>query len=133
MRILLDTHVLLWALAVPGKLSAIHADAISDPTNHLFASAINMAEIAIKSSIGKLKVDRELENANYARFRQAVEETGFEWLAFSAAHAALLRTLPLYHRDPFDRMIIAQAIHEEMVILTVDEQFSLYQVELVAG
>lgn len=131
MKILLDTHVLLWALSSPGALSTLHRDRITDPTNIVYATSINLAEIAIKSSIGKLEIDKTLETDDYRGLRAEIEHAGFDTLAFTVAHAARLRSLPFYHRDPFDRMIIAQALVDRLPVLAVDSVFAQYPVEIL--
>jgi PIN domain nuclease of toxin-antitoxin system len=129
--LLVDTHILLWALTAPAQLSDPHREAIEDPTNTVFASAINIVEIAIKSSIGKLTVADSLERDRYAGLLAAIEDSGFDMLSFTGVHAASVRTLPFHHRDPFDRMIIAQAIAEGYAIVTADSQFSAYPVKIL--
>ncbi|TVQ24520.1 MAG: type II toxin-antitoxin system VapC family toxin [Spirochaetaceae bacterium] len=131
MKLLLDTHALLWALTTPDHLTERQREAIQDPTNTVFASAINIVEIAIKSSLGKLRVAASLERNRYAEFVTAISDSGFEMLSFTGTHAANIRSLPFHHRDPFDRMIIAQAVAEGYTIVTADAQFSAYPVELL--
>lgn len=130
MRVLLDTHVLLWALTDSLKLLPRHREIIVDPRNTVSASAVNIAEIAIKSSIGKMKLSAILEQHNYSGLLQAIKDSGFEILPFEAGHAARLRSLPFHHRDPFDRMLIVQALHEDYIVLTVDTKFSAYPLKL---
>ncbi len=131
MKLLLDTHVLLWALTAPGRLTERQRETIQDPTNTVFSSTINIVEIAIKTSIGKLTVADSLERNRYAELFTAITDSGFEMLSFTGTHAASIQTLPFHHRDPFDRMIIAQAVAEGYTIVTADAQFSAYPVELV--
>lgn len=131
MTLLLDTHALLWALTVPDHLTERQRDAVQDPTNTVYASAINILEIAIKSSIGKLTVADSLERNRYSELFTAISESGFDMLSFTGTHAASIRTLPYHHRDPFDRMIIAQAVVEGCTVVTADAQFSAYPVKLV--
>lgn len=131
MTFLLDTHVLLWALSTPNRLPDGMRTAILDPTSTVMASAVNIAEIAIKSSIGKLDIGSGLEADNYAGLIAAVEDAGFGMLPLTAAHAGHLRALPFHHRDPFDRMIIAQALAEDIAVASVDETFTRYSVKLV--
>jgi PIN domain nuclease of toxin-antitoxin system len=130
-KLLLDTHALLWVLTAPDHLTERQREAIQDPTLTVFASAINIAEIAIKSSLGKLTVADSLERNRYAEFFTAITDSGFEMLPFTGTHAASIRTLPFHHRDPFDRMIISQAIVEDYTIVTADTQFSAYPVKLL--
>lgn len=129
MTLLVDTHTLLWALTTPDRLAEKQREALQDPTNTVFASAINIVEIAIKSSIGKLTVADSLERDRYAGLYTAITDSGFDMLAFTGTHAASVRTLPFHHRDPFDRMIIAQAIVEGYTVVTADAYFSAYPVK----
>ena len=122
MRLLLDTHVLLWWLADDRRLGADHRALIADASNIVLISAMTVAEIAIKTSLGKLDAPDDL--------LPTLEAGGFDELTFDSRHAELLRTLPWHHRDPFDRMLIAQAIAEQLTVLTVDPRFSAYDVEL---
>lgn len=123
MRGLLDTHVLLWWLADDKNLSPDHRAVIANPDNELFVSAIVVAEVAIKASLGKLQAPPGLD--------EAVREAGFRELPFAAAHAEVLRELPWHHRDPFDRMLVAQAISERLDLLTIDVRLRDYQVTCV--
>ncbi|BBX13047.1 twitching motility protein PilT [Mycobacterium novum] len=123
MRGLLDTHVLLWWLADDKNLSLAHRAVIADPDNELFVSAIVVAEVAIKASLGKLQAPAGLD--------EAVRQSGFGELPFTAAHAEVLRELPWHHRDPFDRMLVAQAIAERLDLLTADGRLHAYPVTCV--
>lgn len=123
MRLLADTHVLLWWLAEDGRLSAVHREALADASNHVCFSAVSIAEIAIKTSLGKLSAPGEPA--------QALVDGGFLELPLTAEHAAVLRTLPWHHRDPFDRMLIAQAQVDEMTVATVDPRFAGYDVRVL--
>ncbi|MGB0722917.1 MAG: type II toxin-antitoxin system VapC family toxin [Gammaproteobacteria bacterium] len=123
MKLLLDTHVFLWAIAQPDKLSAHHTLALETPTNSVFLSSISVAEIVIKASIGKLDADFDIA--------AAAQAAGFETLTFSVDAAQRLKTLPLHHRDPFDRMLIAQAMHTGYTLVTVDRKFAAYDCKLL--
>lgn len=122
MRLLLDTHVLLWWLADDRRLGAEHRALIADASNVVLVSAMTVAEIAIKTSLGKLEAPDDL--------LPTLEAGGFDELSFESRHADLLRKLPWHHRDPFDRMLIAQAITEQLTVLTADPHFAAYGVEL---
>jgi PIN domain nuclease of toxin-antitoxin system len=122
-RVLLDTHVLLWWAKEPCRNSLRHRDIIVDPSNDVLFSAISLAEIGIKVSIGKLDVPGGLA----AQFTAG----GAEQLPFTAEHAEALRDLPLHHRDPFDRMLIAQAKAEGIPLLTVDEKITAYDIATI--
>ncbi len=113
MRLLLDTHALLWALAAPAKLSARSAAAIRDPANTVFVSAASGWEIAIKVALGKLSADLD-------EIVRATADVGFEELAVTLVHARRVGALPLHHRDPFDRMLVAQAFEEGLTVVTRD-------------
>lgn len=117
MRLLLDTHVFLWALVSPAKLSVSARRDIESAD--VFVSAASIWEISIKAGLGKLK-------ANPAEVEAAIEPAGFEALPITAQHAARVARLPRIHRDPFDRMLIAQAICEPMFLLTRDAALAKY-------
>jgi PIN domain nuclease of toxin-antitoxin system len=120
-RLLLDTHTLIWAVSDPDKLSTLVKKLIVNPSNSVFVSAASAWEIGIKMALGKL--DFPLE-----RLRLVMRDTGFVELPVSIHHATLVRGLPPFHKDPFDRMLIAQAIAEQMIILTRDPIFREYPV-----
>ena len=123
MKILLDTHIFLWALGNPSKLSDKQLFEIEALSNIICVSSISIAEIMIKSSIGKLVVDFDPI--------EMVKKSGFELLDFTAKDAVLLKDLPFHHRDPFDRMLICQGLVNKMRIMTADEKFQLYDCKLV--
>lgn len=111
MRILLDTHLLLWSLSRPSKLSAAVRRKID--AAEVYASAASIWEISIKSTLGKL-------DANPREVLDGIEPAGFSLLAVSGEHAAKVAELPLLHKDPFDRILVAQASVEPMILLTND-------------
>ena len=122
MNILLDTHILIWALENNQKLSKKGRNLIIDPDNLIFVSSVSIWEITIKSSLGKLNVpDNLLEEIKLHRFSE---------LPISHHHARAVADLPDLHKDPFDRMLIAQANHEKMSLMTVDENIKLYSVNI---
>ncbi|MET4783368.1 type II toxin-antitoxin system VapC family toxin [Glaciihabitans sp. UYNi722] len=125
MRLLLDTHVLLWWLTDDPKLNSILRDAIADGGNEVFVSSVSVTEIAIKQSRGKLQAPREL--------LLLLSEAGFTELPLTSAHGQVLRDLPPHHRDPFDRMLIAQAQVEGLEIATADADISSYDVDVLAN
>ncbi len=118
MRILLDTNILLWTLSGSKRVTSVKR-LILDDENQVFVSIASWWEIAIKSSIGKL-------DADVAALRNAAQDSGFNELSIVGAHTEVLAKLPLLHRDPFDRLIVAQAIYEPMQLLTSDEQLVHY-------
>jgi|SRR5690554_5304422 len=120
MRFLLDTHVLLWWLANDSRLSEPHRSLIADRANFVLVSSISIAEVSIKASLGKLEAP--------ANTHDAALMSGFGLLSFEAAHAEELRELPWIHRDPFDRMLVAQARIEKLRLLTADARIRQYDV-----
>ena len=125
MRLLLDTHVLLWWLADPSKLGREARDAIRDPQNRVYFSAVNIWEISIKSALGKLPpVDR-------AEVQQALQSDSIESLSITASHAWRTAQLPFHHHDPFDRILIAQAAEESLTLVTRDGKLQQYDVPLL--
>jgi PIN domain nuclease of toxin-antitoxin system len=114
MRILLDTHVLLWALAEPKKLPKRIKSHLENAEDEILFSAANIWEIAIKSQIGK-------SSFGPALIAKSAVESGFVELPVRAEAAAMVAEIPLHHRDPFDRLLIAQAVSEPAVFCTVDE------------
>ena len=117
MRVLLDTHVFLWSISSPSKLSAVARKQID--AAEVFVSAASIWEISIKCSIGKLE-------ANPAEVLAGVSSAGFKLLPVTGEHAAKVVELPHVHKDPFDRMLIAQASVEPMILLTNDELLRVY-------
>jgi PIN domain nuclease of toxin-antitoxin system len=118
MRLLIDTHVFLWAMGGDKKLPK-RAEATMLSADAVFVSAASIWEISIKSGLGKLDVD---VNELVARMKEA----GFRELPVTAVHAAAVRALPDIHRDPFDRLLIAQAITEPLRLLTDDDNVARY-------
>jgi PIN domain nuclease of toxin-antitoxin system len=116
-RVLLDTHLLLWALAQPAKLPAKARKLIEGA--EVMVSAASIWEIGIKSALGKLTLGPRAILA-------AVEPTGFSLLAVTCEHAAKVSELPPLHRDPFDRMLVAQALCEPLILLTNDHVLGGY-------
>ena len=116
-RILLDTQILLWALAGDRRLPKEARKVIE--ASDVFVSAASIWEVAIKVAIGKLKADA-------AAVRDALEPSGFEELPVTGAHAAHVASLPFHHRDPFDRLLVAQSELEPMMLVTADAQLGVY-------
>jgi PIN domain nuclease of toxin-antitoxin system len=121
-RLLLDTNVILWALSNDKRIATI-TNLLLDDDNEVFVSTASWWEIAIKVGIGKL-------DANLVELRQASIESGFNELPVLGVHTEMLSDLPLLHRDPFDRLIVAQAMAEPMQLLTGDKLLEQYS-ELV--
>jgi PIN domain nuclease of toxin-antitoxin system len=120
-RLLLDTQVLLWAVASSRRLSRAARTLLEDPDNELFYSAASMWEIAIKSGLRRPDFRVELETLH-----AALPETGLVELPIRALHAVMLSRLPDVHRDPFDRIVVAQALTEPLVLMTNDEILTRY-------
>ena len=121
MNLLLDTHVLLWALAEPGKLGRDVRGKLESADNTVFVSAVSMWEIEIKRRLRKLRAPDDLEDQ--------LRAVRFTELAVNFAHVRAIRDLPNLHRDPFDRMLVAQARAEDLTIVTRDRQVAAYPVE----
>jgi len=113
MRILIDTQIFIWAVVDSDNLSAQVRRIMLSATN-IFVSSASIWEIAIKARLGKLEGDPN-------EFAEAIGQSGFQEIAITARHAAKVYDLPLYHRDPFDRLLIAQAISEPLRLLTADK------------
>jgi PIN domain nuclease of toxin-antitoxin system len=125
MRILLDTHILLWAVGRSGRLDAATADALSDPAHEVLFSAVSIWETAIKFRLGRPDF-----TVSPDAILQGAFQIGFVELPISSATAATVATLPLIHRDPFDRLLVAQAIAEPAILYTADARLPAYS-ELV--
>jgi PIN domain nuclease of toxin-antitoxin system len=123
LRLLLDTHALLSLLFADGRLSRTAHDAMERPDAQLVVSAVSVWEIAIKRAIGKLEAPNDVI--------ERVDEAGAELLSITPRHAHATASLPLHHRDPFDRLLIAQAKLEGCAIVTRDPAFPAYGVPLV--
>jgi PIN domain nuclease of toxin-antitoxin system len=120
-RLLVDTHALLWWLDDAPTLSPAAREAIADPGNEPLVSTASVWEIAIKRSLGKLEAPDDL--------LAHIGDAGFAWLAVGAEHAWALRDLPRHHGDPFDRLLVTQALVEQIPIVTGDERIAAYGVE----
>lgn len=126
MNVLLDTHTLLWFLNGDDLLSNKARRAIEDRRNSVFVSIASFWEIAIKLSLRKLEYEYGL-----TKMYQLIEENGFVILPITFDHTLLVSSLEFIHRDPFDRIITAQAINEKMTILTKDANIAQYKVKTI--
>lgn len=122
MNILIDTHILLWYLIDSPRLSQAKSGLVEDPKNKKFLSIASLWEIAIKTSIGKLTITQELDK---------LVPKEIEILPIHLPELKVLQQLPMHHKDPFDRLIIAQASVGDYHILTDDAKFENYAVRLV--
>ena len=125
MILLLDTHTLLWFLRDDPSLSASAKTFIEDGQNRKLVSVASCWEIAIKASLGKL----ELAEPARKLLEREIPENNLEILPITLVHATTVETLPLHHKDPFDRLLIAQALTEQIPVLSVDRNFDLYGIE----
>jgi len=126
-RLLLDTHALLWAASDPKQLRAEAREALQDETNDVAVSAVTAWEIGIKQSLGKLELPKPAE----LWLPEVLERTGFDAVSVDLPSALHVRSLPWHHRDPFDRLLIAQAITGNYVIVTRDGQFASYGADIL--
>jgi PIN domain nuclease of toxin-antitoxin system len=123
LRVLLDTHVLIWSLEEPERIGPEARAAFRDEVTEVVVSAVNLWEIAIKRGLGRLTAPDN--------FPDLVGEMGHRILDIRADHAWRVRTLPLHHRDPFDRILVAQAQVEDLTLITHDEQLLAYDVRII--
>lgn len=121
MKILLDTHLLLWAAAAPERLAPATRSMLEDPSTELLFSAASLWEVAIKQGLGRADFQ-----ADARLLRRGLIDNGYLELAISGAHAVFTSSLPPIHNDPFDRILVAQATVEGIVLLTTDEIVARY-------
>jgi PIN domain nuclease of toxin-antitoxin system len=124
MGLLLDTQVFLWFVWGTSQLGSAARALIEDPANLKFVSVVSIWEIAIKVGIGKLVLAKPLEEF----LREGLDGNGFVLLPVERAHAVHLVTIPLHHRDPFDRMLVAQAMVEHLPLVSADVAFDAYPI-----
>lgn len=121
MKLLLDTHLLLWAAGSPERLSMTARSLLEDPHNELLFSSASLWEIVIKHSLGRADFQ-----VNARVFRRGLLDNGYQELAITSEHAVSLESLPLIHKDPFDRILISQATVEGIMLLTTDVVIAQY-------
>lgn len=121
MKLLLDTHLLLWAAGMPERLSADAREMLADPANELLFSAASLWEVSIKCGLGRddFRIDPRL-------LRRGLLDNGYAELSISSQHAVGITSLPPLHKDPFDRLLIAQATLEGLLLLTSDTAVAAY-------
>ena len=124
MKLLLDTHTLLWFIAGSANLSTYARNLIEDAEHEKCVSIVSIWETAIKVSIGKMSLSASFD----ILFPHQLQINGFELLPVKIEHTSVVTTLPFHHRDPFDRLLIAQATEDKMTLVSVDEVFDDYEV-----
>lgn len=123
MKLLLDTHVVLWMLLDDPKLKPLVRQRLAAPDTELYVSVVTPWEVAIKASLGRLEVDEDMSGGLTA--------FGVTFLGVGLAHNACVRKLPLHHKEPFDRMLFAQALVEGMTLVSADRKAAAYEVPLL--
>jgi PIN domain nuclease of toxin-antitoxin system len=123
MRLLVDTHALLWALGEPSTLAPAARDAIADPSNLVAVSSASLWECAIKASIGKLDLPQD--------FFDSIPNAGYEVMPIRIPHLNLYCNLPMHHRDPFDRMLVAQVRVEALTLVSRDREMAKYDIDIL--
>ncbi len=123
MKILIDTHIFLWAIGEPEMLSSKKKEELERLSNIIYVSAVTITELMIKSSLGKLNIDFDPIAVS--------KDSGFEMLDFSSEDALFLRNMPFFHKDPFDRMLIAQAQNRKFYLMSDDSKFKKYDCKLI--
>ena len=124
MKLLLDTHALVWWLSDDRRLGQGSRTLIADPGNDILVSVVSLWEIVVKLRVGKLEAD-------IGAIERAIVRDGFRRLAITPAHLAVLADLPLHHRDPFDHLLVAQALDEDALLVSEDQNMPLYPVRLM--
>ncbi len=124
MRLLLDTHVLIWSVSAPEQLSDELQAIIRDPGNDLFVSLVSLWEVIIKLRVGKLRLRLE-------ELDRTMDQQDITRLPLMHHHLAQVEGLPMHHGDPFDHLLIAQAICEDLILVTRDREMAAYPVRLM--
>jgi len=129
MRVLIDTHIFIWYVQNSQRLNSSVANLINDGKNDILFSTASIWEMAIKQSTGKLNL-----GVPYASFiEEQMRLNNMELLPIKLEHLEVVTSLPFHHRDPFDRLLIAQAMVEDVVIVSADSAFSLYSVQIICN
>ncbi|MBT7050621.1 MAG: type II toxin-antitoxin system VapC family toxin [Desulfobacula sp.] len=123
MKILIDTHIFLWMLSCPEKINNKRRYELESPANEVLLSAMSIAELMIKSSIGKIKIEFDP--------LEMMKKMQIDVLDFSGIHAVALGKLPFHHKDPFDRMIIVQALVNKVALMSDDSRFLKYNCKII--
>ena len=127
MKVLLDTHALLWLITEDDRLSKTARQTFLDSENRLFFSAASFWEICIKMSIGKLSLESEWHQT----IKREMAVNAIQWLSIEMPHCVEVTKLPFHHRDPFDRLLVAQALVEDMQLLSRDNRLSAYAIKRI--
>jgi len=127
MKVLLDTHALLWLISGDDRLSETAQKTFLDPGNILFFSAVSLWEICIKISLSKLS----LKSGWLKTIEDEMKINAIQWLSIEMTHCVKLINLPFHHRDPFDRMLVAQAMVDDMQLLSRDTRLSSYEIKCI--
>ncbi len=128
MKVLLDTHVFVWAVAYPERLSPRAKRVIENPRNEVLLSVASVWEMTIKVSLGKLAIPAPA--IPFIQKQLVAQHIGL--LAIQLSHLERLENLPLHHRDPFDRLLVAQCLEEDATLITVDSQLQRYPVTIIS-
>lgn len=123
MKLLVDTHVLVWAALNSRLLPETVKARLTAEDNIVFVSMASLWELSIKSSLGKIELTKD--------FFEQLQPVGYEILPIAVEHVKAVNRLPHYHRDPFDRMLVAQAMQEQLIFLTCDDQIKKYDVKVL--
>jgi PIN domain nuclease of toxin-antitoxin system len=126
MDLLLDTHTLIWFLNGDEKLPGMVRDAIENPNNLKIVSIVSIWEISIKISLDKFRFPK-----GFKHFLEMVDENGFEILPITIEHAMIVSNLEFIHRDPFDRLLIAQCKNDNLILVTIDENIRKYNIQTI--
>ena len=127
MKVLLDTHAFLWSIAGDDRLSKTAGKIFLNPDNSLFFSAASFWEICIKISLGKLS----LKSGWFKTIEEELRVNAIQWLSVEMPHCVELTKLPFHHRDPFDRLLIAQARVEDLQLMSRDDRLSAYDIKRI--
>lgn len=127
MKLLLDTHALIWLISGDNRLGEQAKEAFLNSDNKLYFSKASLWEMTIKISLGKLVLSENW----LAAIEKEMISNGIQWLEIEIDHCKTLADLPFHHRDPFDRLLISQAISEAMTIISIDSQFSHYPLDII--
>jgi PIN domain nuclease of toxin-antitoxin system len=126
-KFIIDTHILLWAISDPTKLGSKSLQVIENPDNHLSFSLVSYWEICLKRSAGKIELPKNWQKI----IDKFLDDNNIDWLPIERKHIDLSLHLPLIHKDPFDRMLVAQAMAEHCAIITCDSEISKYNIKTI--